>query len=39
MNVELNAQESILTEEQVQYKFVIDADLAYVGGGSAVLDY
>lgn len=39
MNIELHAQEIILTEEAVQYKFVLDADLAHVGGGSAVLDY
>ena len=39
MSIELHTQETIVTEEAVQYKFVVDADLASVGGGSAVLDY
>lgn len=39
MNLELNTQQAILTEEAVQYKFVVEADLVHVGGGSAVMDY
>ena len=39
MHTDLQTQEVIVTEEAVQFKFVIDADLIHVGGGSAVLDY
>ena len=39
MNIELDSDEIILTEEKTQYVFVIDADLAHVGGGSALVNY
>ncbi len=39
MNVELISDEVVKTEDQCQYAFVIDADLAQVGGGSVVLNY
>ena len=39
MNIELQNAETSLTEEQVQYTFVIDTELAHVGGGSAIADY
>lgn len=39
MNVELIGDEVALTEDQRPYLFVIDADLADVGGGSALVNY
>ena len=39
MNNELHLADIDLTEEQIQYAFVVDADLASVGGGSALVDY
>ena len=38
MNIELTSAEIILTEEP-QYEFVVDAELAYVGGGSGLVNY
>ncbi len=39
MNLELTSDEITLTEEQREYVFVIDADLARVGGGSSLVNY
>ena len=39
MNIELHIAEIDQTEAQIQYAFVVDADLASVGGGSALVDY
>ncbi len=39
MNIELHSAEIASTQEQPQYVFVVDADLAHVGGGSTVVDY
>ncbi len=39
MNIDLQDAETILTEQQIQYVLVVDAELAYVGGGTAVVDY
>lgn len=39
MNIELQNAETIQTEEEFQYAFVVNAELAYVGGGSALVDY
>lgn len=39
MNLDLTSEEIKLTEEQRDYVFVIDADLARVGGGSALVNY
>lgn len=39
MNVEAINAEVVLSEEQCQYVFVVDADLAHVGGGSGVVNY
>lgn len=38
MNVESQTVEAVV-EEQVQYQFVVDAELVHVGGGSAFVDY
>ena len=39
MNVELISDEVVLTEDQHQYVFGIEADLAQVGGGSGLVNY
>lgn len=39
MNVELISDEVTSIEDQFQYAFVIDADLAQVGGGSTTVNY
>ncbi len=39
MNVELQNPVIVAIEEQPQYRFVIDAELASVGGGSAMANY
>ncbi len=39
MNIALHSVDTVLTEESIQYTFVVDADLADVGGGTAVVDY
>ena len=40
MNADLHTlAEIISTEQQPQYAFVVDADLARVGGGTAAVEY
>ena len=39
MQIELNSQDTVLTDAPVQFAFVVDADLASVGGGTCVVDY
>lgn len=39
MNIELQIAEVATTEEPIQYAFVIDAEMGFVGGGSALVDY
>ncbi len=39
MNIELQNAETIQTEDEIQYAFVGNAELASVGGGSALVDY
>ena len=39
MHIELNSQDIVSTDAPVQFAFVVDADLANVGGGSVVIDY
>lgn len=39
MNIEMQIAEINQTEELIHYAFVVDADLASVGGGSALVDY
>ena len=39
MTTELHSDVLLVTEEPLSYQFIIEADLALVGGGSALVDY
>lgn len=39
MNIELLNADTTAIQEDIQYTFVIDAELAQIGGGQAVVDY
>jgi hypothetical protein len=39
MNVEMPTLEVVVVEQSSPFTFVVDADLARVGGGSSVLEY
>lgn len=39
MNIELLNADATAIQENIEYAFVVDAELAHIGGGQAVVDY